>query len=81
MHFSLGAGTILRSLLLCIGLLIGGITAFGQGGPPFYTNDPATPGPFNWEINVGYMPFVYSNNSVSHFCLAFTGRRYQLRNW
>jgi hypothetical protein len=56
----------LRSLLFCIGLLIMGIAAFGQGGPPFYTNDPATPGPSNWEINVGYMPFFYSNNSISH---------------
>jgi len=37
-----------------------------QGGPPFYTNDPGTPGNFNWEINLGYMPFYYGNNSVSH---------------
>jgi len=37
-----------------------------QGGPPYYTNDPGTPGPFNWEINVGYMPFLYSDQSVSH---------------
>src|SRR5208282_5497756 len=40
--------------------------AFAQGGPPYYTNDPGTPGPFNWEINIGYMPFFYSNQSVSH---------------
>ncbi len=40
--------------------------AFAQGGPPYYTNDPGTPGPNNWEINVGYIPFFYSNNSVSH---------------
>jgi hypothetical protein len=40
--------------------------AFAQGGPPYYTNDPGTPGPFNWEINVGYMPFLYGNQSVSH---------------
>ena len=37
-----------------------------QGGPPYYTNDPGTPGPFNWEINLGYMPFFYGNQSVSH---------------
>lgn len=24
-----------------------------QAGPPFLTNDPGTPGPANWEINVG----------------------------
>lgn len=39
---------------------------FAQGGPPYYTNDPGTPGNLNWEINVGYMPFYYSNQSVSH---------------
>jgi hypothetical protein len=40
--------------------------AYGQGGPPYYTNDPGTPGNLNWEINIGYMPFLYSNQSVSH---------------
>jgi hypothetical protein len=40
--------------------------AFAQGGPPYYTNDPGTPGNLNWEINIGYMPFFYSNQSVSH---------------
>ena len=46
-------------VLLCL-------PALAQGGPPYYTNDPGTPGPFNWEINVGYMPFLYSDQSVSH---------------
>ena len=40
--------------------------AAAQGGPPYYTNDPGTPGNLNWEINLGYMPFFYSNQSVSH---------------
>ena len=40
--------------------------AWGQGGPPYYTNDPGTPGNQNWEINLGYMPFLYSGNSLSH---------------
>ncbi len=40
--------------------------AFAQGGPPYYTNDPGTPGNLNWEINIGYMPFYYTNQSVSH---------------
>jgi Putative MetA-pathway of phenol degradation len=40
--------------------------AFAQGGPPYYTNDPGTPGNLNWEINFGYMPFLYSDNSLSH---------------
>lgn len=39
---------------------------FAQGGPPYYTNDPGTPGPSNWEVNLGYMPFLFSNQSVSH---------------
>jgi hypothetical protein len=39
---------------------------WGQGGPPFYTNDPGTPGDLNWEINVGYMPFLFGDHSVSH---------------
>lgn len=47
-------------------LFLPAISAFAQGGPPYYTNDPRTPGNLNWEINVGYMPFFYSNRSVSH---------------
>ncbi|HEV3307076.1 MAG TPA: hypothetical protein VGZ91_11610 [Candidatus Sulfotelmatobacter sp.] len=42
------------------------LQAVAQGGPPYYTNDPGTPGNLNWEINLGYMPFFYSNQSVSH---------------
>ncbi len=42
------------------------IAARAQGGPPYFTNDPGTPGHFNWEINVGYLPFFNSNNSASH---------------
>jgi hypothetical protein len=52
--------------LILLALLFTAMSAFAQGGPPYYTNDPGTPGPFNWEINVGYMPFFYSNQSVSH---------------
>lgn len=37
-----------------------------QGGPPYYTNDPGTPGNHNWEINLGYMPFYFNGQSVSH---------------
>lgn len=40
--------------------------AFSQGGPPYYTNDPGTPGNHNWEINFGYMPFYYNGQSISH---------------
>jgi hypothetical protein len=55
-----------RSLILLLILFFAVAPAFAQGGPPFYTNDPGTPGDLNWEINLGYMPFFYSNQSVSH---------------
>ncbi|MGA7293188.1 MAG: hypothetical protein WBW53_21500 [Terriglobales bacterium] len=46
------------SALIFSGLLLIGalaaltLTAAAQGGPPFITNDPGTPGNENWEINV-----------------------------
>lgn len=59
--------TTLRSLTLVVLFVFFCLfSAFGQGGPPYYTNDPGTPGHLNWEINVGYMPFFYSGQSVSH---------------
>jgi hypothetical protein len=51
----------LAALLVCSSL-----PAFAQGGPPYYTNDPGTPGHLNREINLGYIPFLYSNQSISH---------------
>jgi Putative MetA-pathway of phenol degradation len=53
-------------LLFFLILQLMSASAWAQGGPPYYTNDPGTPGPFNWEINLGYMPFFYSDQSVSH---------------
>jgi len=53
-----------RSLILV--LLFAATSAVAQGGPPYYTNDPGTPGHLNWEINLSYMPFLYSDQSVSH---------------
>jgi hypothetical protein len=57
---------MLRSLFLIVVLFFAATVALAQGGPPFYSNDPGTPGNHNWEINVGYMPFFYSDQSVSH---------------
>lgn len=58
---------MLRSSLVAFCLFsLAASCALAQGGPPYYTNDPGTPGNFNWEINLGYMPFFYSNQSVSH---------------
>ena len=53
-------------ILVFLFLLTRVLSAFAQGGPPYYTNDPGTPGHLNWEINLGYMPFFYSDQSVSH---------------
>lgn len=64
-HKSPNRGAALQSLILALFLFATG-SAFAQGGPPYYTNDPGTPGPLNWEINLGYMPFFYSNQSASH---------------
>jgi hypothetical protein len=55
-----------RFILLLSLLALSCKTAFSQGGPPYYTNDPGTPGNHNWEINLAYMPFLYTNNSLSH---------------
>jgi hypothetical protein len=60
LRLALGAAVIL------LFLLVESIPAVAQGGPPYYTNDPGTPGNHNWEINVGYMPFLYTGSSVSH---------------
>jgi len=32
--------------------------AHAQAGPPYFTNDPGTPGNANWEINLGAMPTI-----------------------
>jgi len=55
-----------RGSLLFFVFLLTVPCAFSQGGPPYYTNDPGTPGNLNWEINLGYMPFFYSGHSASH---------------
>ena len=57
---------LLRIFVLFFFLLIFCRPALAQGGPPYYTNDPGTPGNLLWEINLGYMPFLYPNTSVTH---------------
>jgi hypothetical protein len=39
-------------LLLALILLLGSGSLFAQGGPPLITDDPDTPGPGHWEINL-----------------------------
>ena len=57
---------MLRAAICVTFVLLGCRAGLAQGGPPYYTNDPGTPGNLNWEINLGYMPFFYSDQSVSH---------------
>jgi len=44
-----------RALLLLLVLLGCPPGALAQGGPPYLTTDPGTPGDANWEINLGAM--------------------------
>jgi hypothetical protein len=53
-------------LIPFLGLLLAAPLALAQGGPPYLTNDPGTPGNLDWEINIGYIPFLYTDQSVSH---------------
>jgi hypothetical protein len=60
------ASWTLRFLILSSLLGFCSASAFCQGGPPYYTNDTGTPGNHLWEINIAYMPFFYTDSSVSH---------------
>ncbi len=64
--FCLLSITMLRIWCGILGVFLLAGCAFAQGGPPYYTNDPGTPGPRNWEINLAYMPFLYTDNSITH---------------
>jgi hypothetical protein len=59
-------GSLSAAVVLLALALLGSHSTFAQGGPPFYTNDPGTPGNKQWEINLGYMPFLYQGESVTH---------------
>lgn len=45
----------LRALLLIFALVQLAARAHAQGGPPFRTDDPETPGNRHWEINYGFL--------------------------
>ena len=40
--------------------------ARAQGGPPYFTNDPGTPGNRRWEINIGYITIPETDQSTAH---------------
>src|SRR5580704_7385479 len=68
-----------RALLLLLWLPS---MALAQGGPPYLTNDPGTPGNANWEINVGVLPTTLrgaASYQIPQFDLNFgLGDRIQL---
>ena len=45
----------LLSILLLVLAFAGAAAAHAQGGPPFITDDPGTPGNRHWEINFGWV--------------------------
>ena len=47
---------ILRVVLL-LDIAICAAAGYAQGGPPFITDDPGTPGNRHWEINLGWTGF------------------------
>ncbi|MEY2546493.1 MAG: hypothetical protein QOG48_1610 [Verrucomicrobiota bacterium] len=44
--------SILRGLTIGLGVLFAIVDLRAQGGPPMITDDPGTPGPKKWEINL-----------------------------
>ncbi|HUK33577.1 MAG TPA: hypothetical protein VLV86_06690, partial [Vicinamibacterales bacterium] len=38
---------------------------YAQGGPPYFTNDPGTPGNRQWEINIGFLPVPQTDQSTT----------------
>jgi len=53
--FPMPAGLRFLLLLVWLQLFIAWPTAYAQGGPPFLTDDPDTPGNRHWEINLGFI--------------------------
>jgi hypothetical protein len=49
---TIASGVCILSLMLSFR------TAHAQGGPPYLTNDPGTPGNANWEINIAAAPTI-----------------------
>lgn len=75
----------MRSLLRLIALLCACLpaTAWAQGGPPLITDDPDTPGPGYWEINLSTFlqqrPHAYTIETPRVDANYGVGRRIQLK--
>jgi hypothetical protein len=48
----IGVRVLVCPLLIAMMMVSLSLPAAAQGGPPFITNDPGTPGNLNWEINI-----------------------------
>lgn len=44
--------------MLCVATVLHCSAVRAQGGPPYFTNDPGTPGNGNWEINIASMQTI-----------------------
>jgi len=53
--FSIPRMRRLFQLLLLLVTVVGALPVRAQGGPPFITDDPGTPGKRQWEINLGWL--------------------------
>jgi hypothetical protein len=51
-------------LVLCAASIFYPRVARAQGGPPYLTTDPGTPGNANWEINIGSMQTIRRGTSA-----------------
>jgi hypothetical protein len=54
----------LRAIFVVVALLVSS-PAWGQGGPPLFTDDPGTPGPGRWEVNTAFT--LVHSSGVSEF--------------
>ena len=57
-------GSLRLSAYLLVALLCAPVLAFAQAGPPFFTNDPGTPGNANWEINIASAQSIGRNGAA-----------------
>jgi len=57
-HVAGGCVRRIASVLPLLALLACALEGHAQGGPPYLTNDPGTPGNGNWEINLASMQTI-----------------------
>jgi hypothetical protein len=61
-----GVWKVLGASCLALAACLGGASpSQAQGGPPYYSNDPGTPGDHQWEINVGSISLLTTGHSTA----------------